>query len=262
MENGIVYLNGSMDQPTQGQREFANLPQAAWPTSTVFFPVYMFGDTTGTLAITCSGTMTAWNAPGQPNTASEYTSLAGISFPLAGSALTPIPLSSPWQSANTGYGTGDPSYLVRSGATMATSAPRSSNRLRSRCGSRMTVSPGTMTPASLRWPASPTRRPAPLGSRSPFRTAGQQQPTPPARPVLRCTTSAKASYLSGSVTSSQFSSSLIASLPAAAWPSHTLYRTVNTDTGRASLQITPTGQLTLFDSSAGTSWTSPSDSSF
>jgi len=55
-------------------------------------------------------------------------------------------------------------------------------------------------------------------------------------------------YLSGDVVHSQPGSGPVATLPSSAWPSHYLYFSISTIHGHASLQISPTGQLTVFDS--------------
>lgn len=45
-----------------------------------------------------------------------FTSLAGVSFPVAGAATTPLPLTGGWWSAASQYGTGDPAVLVNGDA--------------------------------------------------------------------------------------------------------------------------------------------------
>ncbi len=284
VENGIVYLSGSLYQPTPGAETFANLPFGDFPTSILYLPVYTFAGTTANLTISAGGSMSLWNASGQPNTESEYTSLAGISFPEAGTPLSLIPVTNQWQSANAQFGTGDPSYVVRSGIVYLT-------------GSAFTLFPNEL----FTWPV------AAFGPHACITTnvytfdgtLGRAFIQPPgggamwfindqpgyanatftslaniAYPAIGAvwqpltlqngwTTDATdcdsgvpsynisngVVYLSGAVIHSQSGSGPVATLPPSAWPSHYLYFSINTFHGHASLEISPTGQLTVFDSS-------------
>ena len=82
--NGVVYLKGSLAQPTPGSSLFAQLPSADRPVDTLIIPVWTSGGTPGTLEITTDGRMfLSSNAPcGSGNTAQCFTSLATISYPL------------------------------------------------------------------------------------------------------------------------------------------------------------------------------------
>ena len=127
VDNGIVYLSGSLVQPTPGNAVFASLPSTALTTSTLYLPAYTFAGSTGSVTISSTGSMSARNFSG-PQTATEYTSLAGISFPAAGVALTKFQLDGPWQSGNSVWGTGDPAYVIKSGiAYLAGSATSATN---------------------------------------------------------------------------------------------------------------------------------------
>ena len=82
--NGVVYLKGSVAQPTPGSSLFSQLPSADRPVDTMLIPVWTSGGNLGTLEITTDGRMFLFsNAPcGSGNTAQCFTSLATISYPL------------------------------------------------------------------------------------------------------------------------------------------------------------------------------------
>jgi hypothetical protein len=83
-QSGIVYLSGSLHQPTPGSSQFATLPSSFRPSHNMWITVYTVSDTSGTLFIGHDGTMEAF-APGNcgsGNTAQCFTSLAGVSFPI------------------------------------------------------------------------------------------------------------------------------------------------------------------------------------
>jgi hypothetical protein len=109
----MVYLSGSLAQPGGGSAEVAVLPAAARPASNLYLSVYTFGGTTGVLFISTAGDILAFSgAAGGGDTA--FTSLAGISFPGTTVAQQPLSLLNGWQSAQSQFGTGDPSYSVTS----------------------------------------------------------------------------------------------------------------------------------------------------
>jgi hypothetical protein len=82
--NGVVYLKGSVAQPTPGSSLFSQLPSADRPVDTMLIPVWTSGGNLGTLEITTDGRMFLFsNAPcGSGNTAQCFTSLATISYPI------------------------------------------------------------------------------------------------------------------------------------------------------------------------------------
>ena len=87
-QSGIVYLSGSLHQPTPGSSQFATLPSSFRPTHNMWITVYTVSDTTGTLYIGHDGTMEAF-APGScggGNTAQCFTSLAGVYYPINSSS--------------------------------------------------------------------------------------------------------------------------------------------------------------------------------
>ena len=77
--NGVVYLNGSMDQPTSGTGLWTDLPAAARTKADVLeIEVYTVDGTTGSIAITNSLGLVS----SMPFTDAEnFTSLAGVAYP-------------------------------------------------------------------------------------------------------------------------------------------------------------------------------------
>jgi len=84
LQNGIVYLKGSLAQPTPGSSLFAQLPSADRPVDTLLINVWTDGGNPGTLEIRTDGRMSVSSnvACGSGNTATCLTSLAGVSYPL------------------------------------------------------------------------------------------------------------------------------------------------------------------------------------
>jgi len=117
LKDGVVYLGGSLAQPTAGPDEFAVLPPFARPPHNLYLSVYTMDGAAGVLQINTDGGMYAYNAPNQGD-ARDFTSLAGVSFPLVGAAnvyTQPLTLVNGWQSAQSQWGTGDPSYSLING---------------------------------------------------------------------------------------------------------------------------------------------------
>ena len=110
VSNGMVHLSGSLDQPAGDNQVFGVLPPAARPAHTMYLSVYGFDGGTAELEIDTNGNMLAYEGGAQ-----QYTSLAGVSFPVASAATTQLTLINGWQSAQPSYGTGDPSYSVSNG---------------------------------------------------------------------------------------------------------------------------------------------------
>jgi hypothetical protein len=106
VDNSIVYLSGSLKNPSSGGAEFAVLPPQALPASYLYRDVYTYGGTVGQLNIAPNGEMTATGS-----SAHLYTSLAGVSFPVAGTTSEPLWLAPGWESAQGTFGTGDPGYV-------------------------------------------------------------------------------------------------------------------------------------------------------
>jgi hypothetical protein len=110
VSNGMVYLTGSLHQSAGADQAFGVLPPAARPAHTMYFSVYTYNGTIGLLEIDTSGTMYAYFGGAQ-----QYTSLAGVSFPVASAPTNQLTLINGWKSAQPTYGTGDPSYSVSNG---------------------------------------------------------------------------------------------------------------------------------------------------
>jgi hypothetical protein len=83
VSNGVVYLSGSLGQPTPGSSTFTILPPADRPVHDLYVTVYTNGDTSGTLFIANDGTVEAYSgtACGSGDTSQCFTSLATVSFP-------------------------------------------------------------------------------------------------------------------------------------------------------------------------------------
>jgi hypothetical protein len=119
VKNGIVYLSGSLHLPggTPGSNsEFAVLPPAARPAHQQDMTVYTNGGTFGALEIWTTGQLFVQSpivADGQ-----GYSSLAGVSFPAATTAMHTLNLRNGWQ--GNAYGDGDPAYTVTGGVVHLT----------------------------------------------------------------------------------------------------------------------------------------------
>jgi hypothetical protein len=84
IQSNIVYLSGSLHQPTPGNATFSVLPSQFRPTHNMWITVYTVDDSVGTLFIGKDGTMEAFSpgACGTGDTAQCYTSLATVSYPI------------------------------------------------------------------------------------------------------------------------------------------------------------------------------------
>ena len=84
-QNGIVYLSGSLAQPSGTSDQFATLPSADRPAHNMWITVYTVDGSSGTLFIGHDGTMDANSSSScnaTQNSAQCYTSLATVSFPV------------------------------------------------------------------------------------------------------------------------------------------------------------------------------------
>jgi hypothetical protein len=79
LQNGVVYLSGSVLQSSSTNGELAVLPAAARPSRVLYITVYTLGDTQGWLTIYPTGPVYATANP--YSNAQGFTSLAGVSFP-------------------------------------------------------------------------------------------------------------------------------------------------------------------------------------
>src|SRR5215469_849477 len=107
---GVVHLAGALHQPTGTNDEFAVLPPAARPARVLYLTVYTFEDSPGVLQINPDGEMSAYLGNAQ-----SLTSLAGVSFPVAASAMHKLSLLNGWQSSQSAWDSGDPGYAVTGG---------------------------------------------------------------------------------------------------------------------------------------------------
>jgi hypothetical protein len=127
VRGGVVYLSGSLHQRVNGSSIFAVLPSAARPSHYLFITVYTYLGAAGILYIRPNGQIEAYS--GQ---ARSFTSLAGVSFPASTLASTTLTLLNGWQSSDSPYGTGDPSYAVHNGVVYLSGAlnlPSGSNAM-------------------------------------------------------------------------------------------------------------------------------------
>jgi hypothetical protein len=120
---GVVYLDGSLHQPSGSGAKFAVLPRAARPSRNLFISVLSGGGTgsPGTLEIKPSGAMTATSATGGTQ---ELTSLEGVSYPVAATTWHRLRLLNGWQSGGRAFGTAAPSYAVHGGVVYLTGSLR------------------------------------------------------------------------------------------------------------------------------------------
>jgi hypothetical protein len=84
-QSGIVYLSGSLAQPSGSSSQFATLPSSDRPTHNMWITVYTVNGTSGTLFIGHDGTMNASSlssCSGTQNSAQCFTSLATVSYPI------------------------------------------------------------------------------------------------------------------------------------------------------------------------------------
>jgi hypothetical protein len=77
---GVVYLSGSLKQPSPGDTEFAVLPSWARPGHVVYLLIYTSQGAVGTLQIFPSGALVVYS--NNPVSAKDFSSLAGVSFPV------------------------------------------------------------------------------------------------------------------------------------------------------------------------------------
>jgi hypothetical protein len=109
---GMVYLSGSLAAPSGSSYEFGVLPVWDWPEHNLYFDVYTMDGSFGVLRIDTDGTMWAYGGMGR---SSQYTSLAGVSYPDAAVSQADLQLEGGWQSADSQWATGDPAISITSG---------------------------------------------------------------------------------------------------------------------------------------------------
>ena len=108
ISNGVVYLAGSLHGGTS-QVAFT-LPKAARPAHGMYILVYTLGGTYGWVRILPTGRVEIGGT-----SSAGYTSLAGISFPVATTRWHRFKPEAGWHSGASKFGTADPSYAVVNG---------------------------------------------------------------------------------------------------------------------------------------------------
>lgn len=272
IDSGYVYLSGSLAQPSNDNDLFAQLPQQARPASNTYLSVYTYGGTTGAVAIYTNGAMYAWGGK-----ATSFTSLAGISWPIAalGTGQLLTPLENGWQSAGSQWATGDPSYHINDGvvhlsgslngqaasswyfATLPPAARPDHSQMidvytyQGTPGMLVVRNDGPIgaaqgqavkytSLAGVTYPAPGTAE-TPLTTLNGWQPGGSPEGHGPSYYISNGVV-----YLDGAVLNTGSTSEAFAVLPPAARPTHTLYLTVGTgytNNYSAVLQINPDGTM-------------------
>lgn len=274
IDSGYVYLSGSLAQTGSGGGDyFAGLPQQAWPASNLYLSVYTYASTTGVVRIDTNGAMYAYGGK-----ATSFTSLAGISWPIAalGTGQLLTPLENGWQSADSQWDTGDPSYHINDGVVHLSGSlngqaanswyfaqlPPAARPDHSQMIDVYTYggTPGMLVVrndgpigaaqgqavqytslAGVTYPAPGTAE-TPLTPLNGWQAGGSQEGHGPSYYISNGVV-----YLDGAVLNT--GSGRVAALPPAARPTHTLYLTVGTgytNNYSATLQINPDGSIYIY----------------
>jgi hypothetical protein len=108
VSGGIVYLSGSL----QGGKQHlaAVLPTAARPSKTLYVQAYTYAGTTGWVEVLPNGNVAPFGS-----SSADYTSLAGISFPVASTKWKAFSLEDQWTSGAAKFRTAAPSYAIVNG---------------------------------------------------------------------------------------------------------------------------------------------------
>lgn len=77
---GVVHLSGSLKAPNPASTEFAVLPAWARPGHVLYLLIYTSEGAVGTLQIFPNGALVVYS--GNPASAHDFASLAGVSFPV------------------------------------------------------------------------------------------------------------------------------------------------------------------------------------
>lgn len=110
---GVVYLSGSLHGGTSALA--FRLPKAARPANQMYISVYTFDGSTGWLRILRNGEVQVNGAD-----AASYTSLAGISFPVASTRWHTFKMIAGWHSGASRFDTAAPGYAVINGVIYVT----------------------------------------------------------------------------------------------------------------------------------------------
>jgi hypothetical protein len=281
IEDGIVYLSGSLTQPgatPDANIEFAVLPPAESAFPDILTVTYTVDGTQGFVDVSHLGQLSAWSP--DSSDAQQYTSLAGISYPAASTAQTNLPLVNGWQGQDTNLGYDNPAWTMAAG-TVHLSGPVTGGT-----APEFSVLPAFARPAHAAY--FPVRLSGsgvgvvlvePDGTMQASGTGSVDLTQLDAVSFLAASTavaplsllngwqSAQGLYgtgdpgysvtggivhLSGSLTQPTAGSAEFATLPPSAWPSHYLYITTYAFDGTpGAVEITPTGQMYAFGPDPG-----------
>jgi len=121
VSRGVVYLSGSLHQSAGTDAIFAFLPKAARPAHIMYLAMYTNAGTIGQLVVDPDGALQAYGTG-----ARAFTSLAGVSYPIAGTTAHKLALTTGWTSEGPTLHTGDPAYSVVGGVVYLSGAMRQS----------------------------------------------------------------------------------------------------------------------------------------
>jgi len=121
VKNGVVYLSGSVWQPSGSNTTFAVLPKAAKPGVKMYLTDFTAADTRGALLIASTGAMSIFSSP--QSQAQGFTSLAAISYPARGTTWHHLTLINGWTTWS--RVTGSPAYAIKNGVVYLSGAVRS-----------------------------------------------------------------------------------------------------------------------------------------
>lgn len=111
LRDGVVYLRGAIKQPNAADgTTFGSLPKYARPASNLYIQIFTSSDVPGILYIGSNGTMEAYDG-----NALSLTSLAAVSYRTASIKSHKLKLLNGWQSSQSVYNTGNPSYAISRG---------------------------------------------------------------------------------------------------------------------------------------------------
>jgi hypothetical protein len=137
IRGGVVYLSGSLHQPTGSKAVFAVLPRPARPAHVLAIGVYANGGSIGALSILPDGKISAVLGGTR-----LFTSLAGVSFSL-GTKGTALSLRNGWKPQPSAANDGKPAYRVAGGVVYLSGAMRQPTG----SGSEFAVLPRAARPA-------------------------------------------------------------------------------------------------------------------
>jgi hypothetical protein len=108
--DGIVHLSGAIRQPSGSNPMFARLPAGLRPAHVLYITIDTGNNDPGVLQILPTGAMYAGDGQAQ-----QYSTLDGVTFPVASVSNRKLTLVGGWKSSQGIYSTGNPSYAVRVG---------------------------------------------------------------------------------------------------------------------------------------------------